>query len=108
VSALEGLGPAVEEVASRIRELVCPLRWARQVGAPLGANDSLLLERAQDAVEVPDVDLPLDARDLGNSLEQLVAVHRAFPQEEEKRGLHEPLDARMHAPATAADGSPAA
>ncbi len=54
-------------------------------------DESLLLEPAQDAVEVADVDA-LVAHELGEALEQVVAVGRALAQEQEERGDLKALD----------------
>src|SRR4249919_2231044 len=81
--SFEGLGPAVEQPATFVGELVGPLRWAGKVGAPLGADEPLVLERAQQAVEVADVDPPLHS-ELRDALEQLVSVQRALPQEQQQ------------------------
>ena len=62
-----------------------------------GGDEPLLLERAQQAVEVAHLDAFL-ARELGQALEELVAIGRPLAQEEEKRRLGEALDAGKDAP----------
>src|SRR4029450_8738853 len=74
----QGLRPAVEQAPALHGELVRALGGPGKVGAPLRRDDSLLLESAQNAVEVSDVDARLAARNLGEPLDQLVPLHRAL------------------------------
>jgi len=98
----QGLGPAVEQAPAFLGERVDPLGGSGRVVAPLGGDDSVLLEGAQDAVEVAHVD-PRLARQLGDLLEQLVPVRRALREQLEESRLPEPLDARAHGPLARAD-----
>src|SRR6266480_835103 len=59
--ALQRLGPAVEQLATLGRQLIGALRRPGQLCAPLGAHEPLVLERAQEPVEIPHVDASLDA-----------------------------------------------
>src|SRR5213592_3412945 len=102
----EGLRPAVEQAPALRRELVRALGGARQVRAPLRADEALVLEPAQKAVEVADVDTPLPQ--LRDPLEQLIAVQRALAQEQQERRLDEALDARAHVPVPRPDQTAAA
>src|ERR1043165_4652767 len=76
------LDPAVEQTDSGLGQLVRALGGPREIGAPLGGDDALFFESPEHAVEVPDVDSSLVARDLGKQLDQLVAVHRPLTQEQ--------------------------
>ena len=96
-------GPAVEGGAAVRGDLVGALRRPGHGLVPLAGDEALLLERAQDAVEVADVDA-LVAGQLGQPLEQVVAVGRALAQEQEERGDLEALDAAA-APAPAVSAS---
>ena len=58
---------------------------------PLAADEALLLEAAEDAVEVADVD-PLLTEHRGQPLEQVVAVGGAFAEEEQQGSDLEALD----------------
>src|ERR1041385_3515510 len=91
------LGPAVEELPPLSGQLVGALRRAWKLGAPLGGDEPLLLKRAQQPVEVSDVDPPLDSQ-LGDPLQELVAVQRPLAQEEQQRRLDEALDSCVHVP----------
>src|SRR2546421_5459598 len=102
----EGLRPTVEQAPALRRELVRALGGARQVRAPLRADEPFVLEPAQEPVEVADVDSPL--AELRNPFEQLVAVRRAPAQEQEERRLDEALDARAHVPVPRPDQTAAA
>src|ERR687886_2187245 len=82
------VGPAAEQAPAFVRELVDPLARAGRVVAPLRPDDPVLLERAQDAVEVAHVDPPL-AGQLRQLLEQLVAVSRSLGEQEQERRLAE-------------------
>ena len=84
-------------------DLVGALRRPRDGLVPLAGDVALLLERAQDAVEVADVHA-LVAGHLGQPLEQVVPVGRALPQEQEERGDLKALDAAAAA-ATAVSAS---
>src|SRR5438034_5703419 len=103
----ERLGPAIEQAPPFGRQLVSALGRAGKVCAPLGLDEPFLLERAQEAVEVADVDAPLHAQ-LRDPFEQLVAVQRPLPQEQEQRRLDEALDPCVHVPVARADEAPAA
>jgi hypothetical protein len=105
--AAERLGPAVEQLVALRGGLVGALRGARELGAPLGADESFLLECPQEAVEVADVHPALDAQ-LRDPLEQLVPVQRALAQKQQQRRLDEPLDPRPDVPVARADEPPAA
>src|SRR5436190_10525320 len=102
----ERLRPAVEQVPALGRQFVGALRRARQLGAPLGADEALVLEAAQEPVEVADVDSPLPQ--LRDPLEQLIAVQRALAQEQQKRGLDEAFYASADVPMTRPDQPAAA
>src|SRR6201997_5918234 len=88
-------GPLVEQlpaaVGGRIRALAV---------APRRGDEAFLLEGPQQAVEVPHLDARL-AGELGEPLEQVVAVRRPLAQEQEQSRLGEALDAREHVPTTA-------
>src|SRR5205823_5857897 len=68
---------------------------------PLGLDDAVALQPAQEAVEVADVDA--FAAELGQQLDQLVAVPRPLPEEQQQRRLVEALDARTDGPFVGAD-----
>ena len=76
------------------------LRGAGRGLVPLGRDEALLLERAQQPVEVAHLD-PLLAGQLGQALEQVVAVRRPLPEEKQERRLGEALDAGEDAPVAA-------
>ena len=61
------------------------------------AHETLVLERAQEAVEVADVDATLDPQ-LREPVEQLVAVQRTLAEKQEQRRLDEALDPRLDMP----------
>ena len=84
--------PLVEERAPLVRQLVDPLARAGRLVVPLGADDPVGLEQAEEAVEVAHVDAL--AGQLGELLEQLVAVHRALAEEQQNGRLGEALDPR--------------
>ena len=88
----EGCRPAFERLAAGVRQLVRALGGAGDAVVPFAADEPLLLERAEGAVEVADVDA-LFAGQLGQPLEQVVAVRLAFAQEQEQRRDLEALDA---------------
>src|SRR4051812_23927813 len=96
--AAERLGPAGEEPPPGVGQPVRAARRAREVGVPLGLEDPVLLERAQEAVEVADVHALL-ADELRQLLDQLVAVTWPLRQEEQDGRLDEALDARADGPA---------
>src|SRR6266536_3013471 len=82
--AAECLRPAIEQPAALVGELVGSLRRARQVGAPLRADEPLILQR-----------------------QQLVPVQRPLTQEQQQGGFDESLDARPNVPVTGPDEPPA-
>ena len=83
--------PALERLAAGIGQLVGALRGAGDGLVPLAADEALLLEPAQDAVEVADVD-PLVAEQGGQPLEQVVAVGGTLAEEEQQGGDLKSLD----------------
>src|SRR5204863_882408 len=91
------LGPAVEQAPAFGGQLVGALGRPGEVGAPLGADDTFGLERAEEAVEVADVDAPLP-HDLREPLDQLVTVQRPLTQEQQERRLDEALHASANVP----------
>src|SRR5262249_43015793 len=95
-------GPAVEEPAPLGRQLICALGRPWKVGAPLGADQALLLEAAQEPVEIADVHPPLEA-ELRETVQQLVAVQRALAEEQQERRLDGGLDPGPHMPVARAD-----
>jgi hypothetical protein len=100
--------PRGEGAPALVSEGVRALRRPGEVGAPLGDDEPLLLERAKRAVDVPDVDA-LVAQQLREALEQLVAVRRPVREEKEQSELAEALDPGAHVPAAlraAADPCP--
>src|SRR5690348_15265747 len=94
--------PLVEQAATLVRELVGALGRPGRLRVPLGRDEPVLLERAQDPVEVAHVDAAL-AGQRRQRLEQLVAVRRSLAQEEEDGRLGEPLDPGANAPVAGAD-----
>src|SRR5207244_4224687 len=101
------VGPAAEHAPSLLGELVDPLAGPGRVVAPYRGDDPVLLERAQDAVEVAHVD-PALAGQLRELLEQVVAVRRPLGQQEQERGLAEAFDAGADVPFARADPPPGA
>src|SRR5215211_2582927 len=95
--AAQRLGPRVEDAAALVGELVGALRGAGQLVAPLGGDEALLLEGAQEAVEIADVHAALRPQ-LREPLEQLVAVQRPLAQEQQQRRLDEALDPGLDVP----------
>src|SRR5262249_56652219 len=91
------LGPAVEQAPALGGQLVGALGRPGQVRAPLGADETLGLERTQQAVEVADVDASLP-RHFRQPLDQLVAVQRPLTQEQQERRLDEALHTRANVP----------
>src|SRR5204862_5211408 len=98
--AAEGLDPVLEQAQAVLGERIAALRRAGRAGIPFRGDDALLLEGAQQAVEVAHLH-PRLACQLRQALEQVVPVRRLLAQEQEERGLREALDAREHAPAPA-------
>ena len=94
VDAGAGLGergrPALECLVARVGELACAYR-PRDGLVPLTAHEPLLLKAAQEAAEVADVD-PLVADQLGQAVEEVVAVGLPLAQEEQERGDLKALD----------------
>jgi hypothetical protein len=101
------VGPAIQQAPALLGELVDPLARPGRVVAPLGGDDAVLLERAQDAVEVAHVDPPL-AGQLLELLQEVVAVRRLLRQQEQERRLAEALDAGSDGPLARADAPPRA
>ena len=97
---LERAEPGREHLAAVLGQRVRPLRRPRQLGAPLGGDDSVLLERTERSVEVPDVDAVVSG-ELRKQLEELVAVGRPVGEQEEERRLAETLDAGADLPGAA-------
>jgi len=87
----EGGRPALERVAAGGGQLVGPFRRAGNGLVPLAGNEPLLLEAAEDAVEVADVDA-LVAEHGGQPLEQVVAVGGALAEQKQQRGNLKTLD----------------
>jgi hypothetical protein len=83
-----------------LRDGITSFRGTRRALVPLGGDETLVLERTQQPVEVAHLDALL-AGELGQALKQVVAVGRPLAQEKEKRGLGEPFDAREDVPASA-------
>src|SRR2546423_5356579 len=88
----------VEQPFARRCDRVTALRGAGGRVVPLRGDELLLLEPAQEPVEVPHLDACL-AGQLRQPLEQVVAVCRTLPQKEQERRLGEPLDPGEDAPA---------
>src|SRR5579862_1648668 len=89
------LGPLIEELDPALGDRIRPLAVR-----PLGGDEALLLQSAQEAIEVAHLDTGL-AGQLRQALEEVVAVRRPLAQEEQERRLREPLDTREHVPAAA-------
>ena len=87
----ERRSPAFERLAARIGQVVGAFGRTGDGLVPLAAHELLLLEPAQDAVEVADVD-PLVADQLGQAFEEVVAVGGALAEQQQQRGDLEPLD----------------
>src|SRR5262249_62045711 len=87
----------VEQAPPCGRQLVRALGGPWLPGFPSRRDEPVLLERAQDPVEVAHVDARL-ARQRRQRLEQLVAVRRALAEEEQQRGLAEARDSCAHGP----------
>src|SRR5262249_53316694 len=100
----ERAAPGREQLVALVGERVGALRRAWQLGAPLGGHEALVFERAQGAVEVPDVNA-LVTRQLGQSFDELVAVRRSSREEREERRLAEALDPCPDLPAALAERS---
>src|SRR5438128_6556692 len=103
----QGLDPLGEHPLAGAGQPVRPLGGAGQIAAPFGLDDALALQPAQEAVQVAHIDA-LAARELRHELDQLVAVPRPLPEEEQQRRLDEPLDARPHSPLVRPDPAPGA
>src|SRR5262249_22658903 len=99
LGALQRLDPVVEQPFARRRDGVAALRGTGGGVVPFRRDESFLLEPAQQPVEVSHLDAGL-AGQLRQPLEQVVAVRRMLPQEEQQRGLREPLDPRENPPTT--------
>src|SRR5262249_49191044 len=82
----ERVDPAVEQLPAVISEAVGALGGAGEVGAPFGVDDPLGLEGAQEAVKVAHVDA-LAPGEVGKQLDQLVAVPRLLPEQQQQRRL---------------------
>src|SRR5689334_16355442 len=93
--------PACEDLPPGVGEPIRPPRRPGELRVPLGVDDAVLLERAQEAVEIADVDALL-ADELRQLLDELVAVPRPLRQEQQDGRLDEALDARADGPAAAA------
>jgi hypothetical protein len=95
--SFEGIEPRGERRSPLAREGVRALGGSGQVGTPLRLDEPFLLEAAERAVHVSDVDpfLPGEGRE---AIEQLVAVCRPVREEEQQRGLSEALDTGSHLP----------
>src|SRR6187200_3799808 len=104
---LEGLDPLAEDTTSGRRDHVDPLRGARCFVVPGRGDEAFALERAKDPIEVAHVD-SLGRHERLELLEELVAVAGTVPQDEEHRGLDEPLESGADAPAARADPAAAA
>src|SRR5438128_9983485 len=99
--------PLVEQAPALGTELVGALRGPRGFGLPFPPDDPVLLQRAQNAVQVPHVDARF-ADHVRQRLEELVPVRGPLPQEQQQRGLAEPFHPRAHAPLTVAEPPAAA
>jgi hypothetical protein len=95
---LDRIEPRGEHRVTVIRQRVGALRRPREIGLPLRRDEPLVLEGAQCPVQVPDIDAII-ARELGETLEEFIAVRRPIGQQDEERRLAEALDARPHLPA---------
>src|SRR5262249_45326659 len=78
----ERLDPAVEQLPAVVREAVGALGGAGEGGAPFGVDDPFGLQGGQEGVEVADVDARA-AGELGKQLDQLVAVARPLPEQQQ-------------------------
>src|SRR5207237_3929737 len=83
---LQGLRPGTQQLVARRSQLVPALRRARLVGVPLGADEAVLLERPQDAVDAAQLG-PLARNELGDAVDELVAVRGTLRGEEPQRPL---------------------
>jgi hypothetical protein len=96
---LDGSQPRPEKGVALGRQGVGALRGAWKIRLPLGRDEPLVLERPQRPVQVPDVDAIL-AGQLGEPLEQLVAVGRPRRERDEESSFAEALDPRANLPLT--------
>src|SRR5262245_51740652 len=92
--------PDSEQLVALGGQRVGALRRAWQLGAPFGRDETVVLESAQRAIEVPDVDAIL-ARELRQALDELVAVVRPRCEQCQQSRLSETLDARPYFPLAA-------
>jgi hypothetical protein len=106
---LERAEPGREHLAAVLGQRVRPLRRPGQLGAPLGGDDPVLLQRTERPVEISDVDAVVSG-ERREQLEELVAVRGPIGEQEEERRLAETLDAGTHLPPAAlvADAIPRA
>ena len=96
---VERIEPRREDGISLRSERVRPLRRTGEVAAPLGHDETLVLERPQRSVDVPYVDAFVTDQSR-KPLEKLVTVGRAVTEQQEQSGLAEPLDTRPNLPAS--------
>lgn len=96
---VERVEPRREDGVALRCERVRPLRRTGKVAAPLGHDELFVLERPQRAVDVSYIDA-LVADQSRKTLEELVPVGRAVPDQQEQSGLAEPLDTRANLPAS--------
>src|SRR5215208_3223552 len=94
---LQGFRPGAQQLVARRSQLVHALRRPRLVGVPLGADEPVLLERAQHPVEAAEL-RPLARNELRRAVDELVAVRRLFGEEQQQRRLEESLDASANMP----------
>jgi len=94
--------PGAQQLVTLVGERVRALRRAREIAAPLGGDETLVFERPQGPVQVPDVDALL-ARQLGQSLDELVPMCGTRSEQREKGGLAEALDPCPDLPAALAE-----
>src|SRR2546421_9903896 len=95
VRAPQRLGPLVEQLQPALGDRIGALS-----AVPGRGDELLLLERAQQAVEVAHLDAPL-AGELRQALEQVVAVGRPLAEEQEQGRFGETLDPGEDVPAPA-------
>src|SRR6266404_4642151 len=96
---LQGFRPGTQELAARRSQLVPAFRGARLLGVPLGADETVLLQCAQNAVEAAELGL-LSGDEHHGAIDELVAVRGLLGEEKQKRRLEEALDASPNVPAT--------
>ena len=97
---LERAEPGREHLAAVVGQRVRPLRRSRQLGAPLGGDDPVLLQRTERPVEISHIDAIVSG-ERRQQLEELVAVRGPIGEQEEERRLAETLDAGADLPGTA-------